>query len=217
MQWAMRLLAALALVTVTVSRANALALYDGTNLNGWAPSGGSAWSVQNGYIVNDGFAPDAALAYNTTLGGSSFTLSIDVNVLNFSGPYPRPRFELTSQFGQFYFGNEGYTDQYQVYGSDLSSYNQITSPAYYPDSFNFLTLVADGDNLSFYINGTLSATATRSSISPLNLTITPGDGYSSGELAISSVDYTPEPACASGTAAVLALGLLRRRIRFANY
>jgi hypothetical protein len=134
-------------------------------------------------------------------------------VVNTGSSFPRPRIHFSSTLGQFYIGNEGFIDQYGIFGSDVTNPAQVSSPLYTPGQYDTLSFVANGSSLSLTLDGTLIETATRTSIRPLNVEIVPGDGFSQDTMSITAIGLTavPEPASFSVIATSVALLLVRRR------
>ena len=195
------------LLAVAVGTTHAVPLFNGVDLSGWT-YGSWAWEVENGVLRNTGVGDIGDwLRYETQLPSEEFSFEIRMRVVDHSNAYPRPRIYMVHEF---YFGNEGFINQFEIYGSDLTNIQQVGNDSYDIGEWNVLRLEVDNqDQVSFYKNGILTHTATRIRSTSLNILIRPGDDWSAGHIEISSITYIPEPA----TLLLLALGTLALRKR----
>jgi hypothetical protein len=171
----------------------------------------SSWIVQNGTIRNTGSGDDIDwLKFDEPLAADTFSLSIKLKVLDCSR-FPRPRIFLNGQCGDFYFGNEGFLWQYEIYGSVLSNVRQVGDDSYVAGNWYDLKVMVDAQNqVSLFKDGVLTHTAIRTSSAPLQLVISGGDNWSPGHIEIASVEYAvPEPT----TLLMLGLGVVMLRKR----
>ncbi|UCG47052.1 MAG: PEP-CTERM sorting domain-containing protein, partial [Phycisphaerales bacterium] len=179
-------------------------LFSGTNLSGWTYHG-SPWTVTRYQILkNTGLGnSNDWIEYNTQLAPDPFTLEIRMRVLDCTNTTPRPRVILVPEtvpyeiddVGKIYFGNEGFSNQFEIYGDELANVNQVGDDYYALRVWYTLRFEVDGRNqVSFFKDDVLTHTATRTAESPLNIVIRPGDSWSAGHIEISSIEYIPEPA-----------------------
>ena len=187
-------------------------LFNGVDLDGWTYSA-QPWIVEDGVLRNTGPGNDSDyLVYDTLLTSDPFMFEMRLRVMDCTNTYPRPRIKLgpPEHHHQIYFGNEGFTRQFEIYGSGLSGVTQVGNDSYNLRTWYTLRLEIDEyDNVLFYKNNLLTHTARRTTRSPMKIGIWAGDGWSQGHLQISSITYVPEPA----TLALLAVGglaLIRR-------
>jgi hypothetical protein len=204
-------------LVVACARSDAADIFNKTDLTGFTQVGNMTWSVNGGVLSND--TPgngNAWLSYNPTLDGYGFAFSITEKVaVNTGASFPRPRIHFTSTFFQLYIGNEGFIDQYGIFGSDVTNALFVNSPVYTPGQYDTLTFVASGSSLSLYLDNTLIETATRTIVRPVNIAVVPGDGFSQDTMSITSMDLiaVPEPASFSIVAMTGVLLLARPRSR----
>lgn len=214
------MLMALCVLTTTSAISYGVPLFNGLNLSGWTYHG-SPWVVTRyATLANTGTGnANDWIEYNTQLPPDPFTFEIRMRVLDCTNTTPRPRIILVAKnlpyeihdVGRIYFGNEGFVNQFEIYGDDLTNINQVGDDHYAVGHWHVLRFEVDGRNqVSFFKDGMLTYTATRITESPLNIIIRPGDSWSAGHIEISSIEYVPEPA----TLLLLGLGaavLLRKR------
>jgi len=203
------------ILAIAAAQSSAAYIFDKTDLAGFTEVGNMTWSVNGGILSNN--TPgngNSWLKYNPTEDGYAFAFSITEKVAVDTGAsFPRPRIHFSSTFFQLYIGNEGYIDQYGIFGSDVTNALFVNSPVYTPGQYDNLTFVASGSSLSLYLDNTLIETATRTIVRPVNIAIVPGDGYSQDTMSIASVDLVaaPEPGSVSVVALCSAALLVRRR------
>jgi len=185
-------------------------LFNGIDLSGWSSSE-PGWEVENGILrnidVGDGHNH---LHYNTQLSSDEFSFEMRIRVVDCTNTYPRPRIYMDWEGDEFYFGNEGFINQFGIYGNDLSNIMQVGDDSYNIGDWYVLRLEVDAhDHVTFFKNGILTHTATRIIQMPLDILIKPGDDWSAGHIEISSITYVPEPA----TLLLFGLGglMLRRK------
>ncbi|MHC4743258.1 MAG: PEP-CTERM sorting domain-containing protein [Planctomycetota bacterium] len=204
----------LCLLAMTPRVSYAIYLFDGTSLSGWTYYG-VPWVVSRYRTLQNAGSGDSNdwIEYDTQLPPDPFTLEMRIRVLNCTNTTPRPRVILVPEtvpyeihdVGKIYFGNEGFTNQFEIYGDHLTNINQVGDDSYDLGVWYTLRFEVDGRNqVSFFKDDVLTHTATRTTVSPLNIVIRPGDSWSAGRIEISSIEYIPEPT----TLLLLGLGAL---------
>jgi hypothetical protein len=129
------------------------------------------WRDENGSIVGSG---DSALCFNRSLP-ERFVLDLTMNVRE--GMRPRMRFT------DFYVGNEGYSKVVSIYGTR----GEAVGPGFeYQNRQEMkLRIVADGEELKLFINGSLVKQASREKAELSTLKIEGGDFWSKGTTSFS--------------------------------
>jgi hypothetical protein len=184
--------AAALLLTVSASAKAESVLFDGTSLNDWT-QGSYPWGVAGGYAYNGQGNDLDWIMYNQTFPGTgAYSITVNLDVTSCSNADPRPRIHLNGD--NFYFGNEGFEFQYEIYGSYLSDVKQVGNDAYALNEWTTLQLDVDANgNVSLYNDGVLTHTAVLNTRAPIQIAINPGDNWSNDKILLSSVTYTASP------------------------
>jgi hypothetical protein len=124
------------------------------------------WQDENGSIIGSG---DSALSFNRCLP-ERFALEFTMDVRE--GMRPRIR------FSGFYVGNEGYSKVVSIYGAR----GEAAGPGFEYQNHQEMKLrvVADGEELKLFVNGSLVKQASREKSEPSTLKIEGGDFWSKG-------------------------------------
>lgn len=103
------------------------------------------------------------------------------------------------EFGTFYIGNEGFTRQFEVYGSDISNVQQVGDDSYVLGQWYTLRIeVGDDGKVALYKDNVLTHIAERTLARDVYVTMVPGDGWSAGHAQFSDIKIMPMPFASYG-------------------
>lgn len=153
------------------------------DLSQWLVSA-APWELTDSTLSNTRGRETDWIKSKLTRAGDDFAFEMRVRVR--SGQRLRVFFEEGR--GRFYLGNEGFTHQFEIYGDNLEAISAVADHSYQLGQWYDLRVEVGADNhVALYKDGVLTHTGRRKQRRPLQLVISPGDGYSEGIIDIAEM------------------------------